>query len=154
MIQKRASANLRFSLILILTIVLLMPIVTITLGCKSPDKNQSRYDTEESTPYPKEEGLPGPAEIMFGSITPRTIHSGNMVGISFSVKNTGGVDQEYTLRLYIDNVEIESKTISVTAGYVFASGFFHKEVDVGVHSVKVTVDGSASQFTGEFEVKN
>jgi hypothetical protein len=136
-----------------LTIVLLMSIVTITLGCKSLDENNSRYDTEGSTSYPKEAGPPGPAEIMFGSITPRTINSGETVVINFSVKNTGGIDQEYTLRLYIDNGEIETKTIRVTAGYVFASGFFRKEVSVGNHSVKVTADGSSSQFTGDFEVK-
>ncbi len=79
------------------------------------------------------------------SISPTTVNTGEKVTISAVVTNTGGLSGSYDVTLKIDNVDVETKTITLASGASQTVIFTTAKDIAGVYTVNV--NGLSNTFT-------
>ena len=80
------------------------------------------------------------------NVEPSEVDSGKPVTVSIDITNEGGVAGERTVSLFVDDVLVEAREITVNAGDTRTVSFTVVQEDSGTHTVR------AEELTAEFEV--
>lgn len=100
--------------------------------------------------------LPAKFEVTSLSVTPDEIVAGEQFTVKASIKNVGEVQGTYSANLKVDDLIVDTKDITVSAGKTETVSFTRKIEIAGTHTVQL--DSSSYNFTvlktGKLQVKS